>query len=179
LCSHKLSVCVSTGAHSVSPCRSAEAHGRPGRASWCVRQFASLSARAPDKRRSADRLHGKRAFLARRASAIRSPRRGGVPETHARAHAGEAQISWDRLAGGRSFSLCCQWPETLIRRLLRSESRRAVTTMPGSAKQKHVGQEPKYLEKFIGADDDLEDFEVEPDVFYGVCPPAPISSRIT
>lgn len=45
--------------------------------------------------------------------------------------------------------------------------------MPGSAKQKHVGQEPKYLEKFIGADDDLEDFEVEPDGIYGVCPPAP------
>ena len=66
-----------------------------------------------------------------------------------------------------------------LRRLLRSESRRAVTTMSGSAKKKHVGQEPKYLEKFIGADDALEDFEVEPDVFYGVCPPAPIPSRIT
>jgi hypothetical protein len=37
----------------------------------------------------------------------------------------------------------------------------------------------KYLEKFIGGEDDLEDFGVEPDVFYGVCPPAPISSRIS
>jgi hypothetical protein len=49
--------------------------------------------------------------------------------------------------------------------------------MPGRAK--HIGQDPKYLEKFIEDGDALEDFEVEPDVFYGVCPPAPISSRIT
>ena len=47
---------------------------------------------------------------------------------------------------------------------------RPFPTMPGGAK--HIAQDPKYLEKFIGADDDLEDFEVEPDVFYGVCPPA-------
>ncbi len=65
------------------------------------------------------------------------------------------------------------------RRELQGEFRGAVTTMPGGQGKKHVGQDPKYLEKFIAADDDLEDFEVEPDVFYGVCFPAPISSRIT
>jgi hypothetical protein len=46
-------------------------------------------------------------------------------------------------------------------------------------KQKRPGQDPKYLEKFISADDELAEYEVEPDVFYGVCPPAPISSRIS
>ncbi len=51
--------------------------------------------------------------------------------------------------------------------------------MSGGAETKHIGQDPKYLEKFIGDDDDLEDFNVEPDVFYGVCPPAPILSRIS
>ncbi len=49
--------------------------------------------------------------------------------------------------------------------------------MPGRAK--HIGQDPKYLEKFIDDGDTLEDFEVEPDVFYGVRPPAPISSRVS
>jgi hypothetical protein len=51
--------------------------------------------------------------------------------------------------------------------------------MSGGAKIQHAGQDPKFLEKFIGPEDDLEDFDVEPDVFYGVCPPAPISSRIS
>ena len=64
-----------------------------------------------------------------------------------------------------------------LRRLLLGESRKAVPIMPGRAE--HPGQDPKYLEKFIGDDDALEDFEVEPDVFYGVRPPAPTSSRIS
>ncbi len=53
------------------------------------------------------------------------------------------------------------------------ESRKSVPTISGVGQMKHAGQDPKYLEKFIGADDDLEDFDVDPDVFYGVCPPAP------
>ncbi len=68
-----------------------------------------------------------------------------------------------------------------VRRLLRGESRKAVPTMSNDdgKNQKHIGQDPKYLEKFVAADDDLEEFDVEPDVFYGVCPLAPISSRIS
>ena len=67
-----------------------------------------------------------------------------------------------------------------VRRLLRGESRKAVPTMSNDngKNQKHIGQDPKYLEKFIDDGDTLEDFEVEPDVFYGVRPPAPISSRV-
>ncbi len=65
------------------------------------------------------------------------------------------------------------------RRLLRGEDRKAVTTMSGNKEKKTPGQDPKYLEKFIEADDDLVEYDVEPDVFYGVCPPAPISWRIS
>jgi hypothetical protein len=45
-----------------------------------------------------------------------------------------------------------------------------------------LGHDPGYFEKFVGADDvdGFEDYEVESDVFHGVCcPPAPISSRIS
>jgi hypothetical protein len=51
--------------------------------------------------------------------------------------------------------------------------------MSGNKEKKTPGQDPKYLEKFIEADDDLVEYDVEPDVFYGVCPPAPISWRIS
>jgi hypothetical protein len=157
-------------------------------------RFASQREREQEKEDRQIGCTATRALLARRALAIRGPGDGGAGSPNicplrARrrgAHlVGPPSGGVDRavlltllpVAGGDDLQFFFS-----LRRLLRGEARKAVSTMSGNVteeKQKHPGQDPKYLEKFIEADDDLAEYDVEPDVFYGVCPPAPISSRIS
>ena len=106
--------------------------------------------------RLADRLHGKASVIFSALPPLRSAPHGrGGPQTHDRAHAGQAHISWGRLAGVVLLALLpvagdadLQVFLISLRRLLHGESRKAVPDHSGRRQTDSAGsQVPREVDR--------------------------------